>query len=479
MSLSRRDLLLGGMSTLTASVIASGAVTDKTIKAASTAAPVEIPSPNEEQWRALDAKVHAWWDEDLRRHATEEDIRKDESKKVLFLPCPYLTLSPDPKGTYAWFCPYDAAFMNYALFAQGRLNVVRDQLLNYLFLIERYGYAPNANSADVVTRAQMPFMPATIWRYYRATDDMDLLFQAYPLLKREYQQYWNGPAQQTPIGLSTCRDDNDPQLSPELASEAIAFDFTPVYGGDVRRCVPLVINCALVNYARVLALMGRMLHREKEAQGFEKDADQRAELIRRYCWDEKMGFFLEYDYVAKRRLPYISDFAYLTLWSGVATRGQADRLVGNLRLLEQPYGIAGTDKAYPDPHSDAAWKLKTTHERYQGEFASESPPEYHGGGGMLVYMYPAGWGVAQILDVGGLDRYGYSEAARRISGRFLSVLLDQYAKTGQLWEKYNVVDGSLIVPNSRYGAIPYYSFTAAAVVLLGRRYFNNQPLEII
>lgn len=478
MPLSRREILLGGMGALTASVAASPVIAEELLDAGSTATPVGVPSPDEQQWRALDAQIRTWWDADLI-HATEEDIRKDESKSLLFLPFPYLRVSPGPKGTYREQFAYDTAFMNYALLAHGRLDVMRSHILNHLFLIERYGYAPNANDVASVTRSQIPFMPTTIWRYYRTTGDLDLLYRAYPLLKHEYRQHWNGPGHQTPTGLSTCRDENDPLLSPELASEAEAFDFTPVFGGDVRRCVPLATNCALVNYARVLALIGGALGRAKESQGFVKEADDRAELIRRYCWDEKVGFFLEYDYVAKRQLPYLSDFAYLTLWSGVATRKQAARLVANLHLLEEPYGISCTDKAYPDPHSEVAYTVKGTHERYQEGFAADAPPEYHGGGGILHYMYPAGWASSQLLVIGGLDRYGDAAAARRISARFLSLLLAQYAKTGRLWEKYNVVDGSLILPNSRYGVLPLHSFTAAAVVLLGRRYFNDQPFKIM
>ena len=478
MSRSRREILLGGASALTALVTACPAVADEFVDVGSNPTPVDSPSPDEQQWRALDAQIRTWWDEDLI-HATEEDIRKDESKSLLFLPFPYLRVSPGPKGTYQEQFAYDTTFMNYALFAHGRLDLARNHILNHLFLIERYGYAPNANNVYIVTRSQIPFMPTTIWRYYQATKDQDLLYGAYPLLKHEYRQHWNGPDHQTSTGLSTCRDETDPHLSPELASEAEAFDFTPVFGGDVRRCVPLANNCALVNYARVLALMARALGRKEESQSFEKEADHRAELIRRYCWDEKAGFFVEYDYVAKRQLPYLSDFAYLTLWSGVATRQQAARLVNNLHLLEKPYGIANTDQAYPDPHSEAAYTVKGTHERYQEGFAADSPPEYHGGGGILHYMYPAGWGSSQVFVTAGLDRYGYSGPARRISAHFLSLLLEQYAKTGKLWEKYNVVDGSLILPNSRYGDIPMRSFTVAAVVLLGRRVFENQALVVM
>src|SRR5581483_11772586 len=256
-----------------------------------------------------------------------------------------------------------------------------------------------------ITRSQLPLIPTTIWRYYQLTGDLDLLYCAYPLLKNEYRHHWNGPDHRTPIGLSTCRDENDPQLSAELASETEVFDFVPIFAGDVRRCVPLATNCALVNYAHVLAMMGRVLHRKDEADTFLNEAQHRAELIRRYCWDEKIGFFLEYDYVAKHQLPYLSVFAYLTLWSGVATRREAARLVRNLRLLEKPWGIACTDQAYPDPHRAGVYELKGSHKRLQEleHWAADTPAQYRGGGGMLHFMYPAGWASDQVLVAGGLD----------------------------------------------------------------------------
>jgi alpha,alpha-trehalase len=173
--------------------------------------------------------------------------------------------------------------------------------------------------------------------------------------------------------------------------------------------------------------------------------------------------------------------AYWTLWSGVATREQAARLVDNLGLLEKPYGFACTDKAYLDPNPESAWKLKNggVYKRVQDlPPMKESPPEFVGGRNPLMWMYPAGWATTQMLVVAGLDRYGYHEEARRISTKFLGLVIEQFQKTGELWEKYNVVDGSLVLPNARYGNIPYHSFTSAAVVILGRRVFDEMLFEI-
>jgi alpha,alpha-trehalase len=438
-------------------------------------------APDRAQWQQLDAQIRTWWDQDLTQ-VFEKDIREDEQKTLLFLPNRYLRISVGPAGTYQAQFPFDTTYMNYGLFAHERTDIVRGQILNYLFLIERYGFAPNANYTWLLTRSQSAFVPNTVWRYYLATQDLDLLYQAYPLLKQEYTKYWNAPHHQTPIGLATCRDLGDPELTPELASEAeTSLDWMPIYGGDVRRCGPIGVNCALVSYARVIALIANALGHDDEARKFNEAADHRTALMHKYCWNEKMGMFLEYDYVAAKQLPYISECAYWTLWSGIATKAQAARLVANLPLIEKLHGVACTDKAYPDPHTEAMYKMNNPkYQRLQDmPPAPDAPAEYLGGRQPLMWMYPAGWASTQMIVSAGLDAYGYGKESRDISTRFLAMLLDQYKKTGQLWEKYNVVDGSLVLPNSRYGNIPYHSFTAAAVVLLGRRVFENQPLKIL
>ena len=74
-----------------------------------------------------------------------------------------------------------------------------------------------------------------------------------------------------------------------------------------------------------------------------------------------------------------------------------------------------------------------------------------------------------------MEAYGYGRDAKRIARRFLTAVINQYKITGKLWEKYNLEDGSLVLPNARYGNVPYYSFTGAAVAALGRYVFGDMP----
>ena len=434
-----------------------------------TTAADEPALPDATAWEALDATIRTWWSTDLG-HATEDAVRGDPEGKLLFLPFPFLAPS-GATGAYTQMYAWDTDFISRALLVHERFDLVRGHILNSLSMVERFGYVPNANHAAAVTRSQTPLLPDTLWRYFRATEDADLLLRAYPLLKQEYCGYWTAEHHSTPIGLATNRDLGDAHWPPALAAEAeTGLDWTPIFGGDVRRCAPLITNCALVRYARVLALIGRELGRDVEAEGFEQDAERRAAAIRDHCWDERSGAFLEFDHVERQRLPYLSACTLWPLWAAVATRDQAARVVEGLHRLEQSHGVASTDRAYADPHPDTR--------SLEPEAASDAPAELVGGRGQLQWMYPAGWAPEQLIAVEGLDRYGYERAAERIAARFLALVLERYDETGMLWEKYNVVDGSLVLPNSRYGNVPMRGWTAAAVVLLGRRLFRPRAAAV-
>lgn len=433
-------------------------------------------------WQKLDETIRSWWDDDLKT-AHEEDIRNDEAKTLLYLPFPYSSAAGSERAfpeMYGW----DTHFINLGLLAHGRLENVRWHILNQLSMIERYGMVLNGNRTYYLTRAQPPLLPDSIWRYFLATKkraqkpettqeqklaqklekepeqnpeqeqeikqphpDLDLLFTAYPLLKKEYTHYWNGEHHSTPTGLATNRDLGDPNLRAELAAEAeTGLDFNALFGGDVRNCVPLQTNCILVQYARVLANIADALNRPDEARAWKAEADRRALKIRALCWNEDEGFFFEYDTVRGEQLPVWSLCAYWTIWAGVATYKQADRLVGQLERFEAAHGLTFTDKAYSSPH-----------------------PEFQ----HLQWSYPAGWPPMHIMVVQALQKYNYEAAAQRIAEKYLRLMLELYEQTGKLWEKYNVVEGTTEIPVERAENVPFHGWTSSAAVLFGQLIFER------
>ena len=56
--------------------------------------------------------------------------------------------------------------------------------------------------------------------------------------------------------------------------------------------------------------------------------------------------------------------------------------------------------------------------------------------------FPYGWAPIQLLALEGLRRYGYGVEADRISGKFLSTVLENFNRERNIREKYNVVTRS-------------------------------------
>jgi alpha,alpha-trehalase len=80
-----------------------------------------------------------------------------------------------------------------------------------------------------------------------------------------------------------------------------------------------------------------------------------------------------------------------------------------------------------------------------------------------------------MITVDGLDAYGHHEQARRVAGKFVTLLINVYEKTEKLYEKYNVVDGNVLLPKERTDEVPsLHGWTSAAAVILGRRIFTDR-----
>lgn len=394
-------------------------------------------------WRRLDDRIKAWWDDDLVIGKEALAATPDAFE----LPAPYI--AGGARTSPAWYATmfsWDTHFINMALLVHGRGELIRGHIENYLAMIDRFGYMPNGNQLGLSTRSQIPVIVDSFWRYLQISKDEELLSRVYPALCKEYTGYWLADHHSTPTGLATNRDLGDPHFDPRLAAEAeTGLDFTTQYGGDVTKTNPVITNSCLVVYARVLGEMATCLGDKASATRWNADADRRSALVRLYCWDEKRGLFMDYNYVDGCFVQISGATAYWALWAGIATVENAQRSVEALPALLFEHGLATTLPSQP--------------EGKEFVLAFED----------LQWTHPAGWPPLSIIATLALDRYGHHAEARDIARRTVNTILDNYNRFGELYEKYNVVDGSIVLPNARYGTIPLHGWTSAAVVLLGRR----------
>jgi alpha,alpha-trehalase len=190
----------------------------------------------------------------------------------------------------------------------------------------------------------------------------------------------------------------------------ISFRFKP-YGAATHHFAPVCLNSLLYKTEKDLETMAHELGKADEAAQWKAHAGQRKALVDRYLWNAQRGLFFDYDFESGKQSTYQYLTTFYPLWSGMATSEQAQAVVANLRLFEQPAGLATSTE-----NSGGQWD------------------------------YPFGWAPLHLLAVDGLRRYGYEEEGDRISYKFLLTVLQNYRREGTIREKYNVVTGSSDAP---------------------------------
>ena len=186
----------------------------------------------------------------------------------------------------------------------------------------------------------------------------------------------------------------------------VSFRFGP-FGSATHHYAPVCLNSLLYKTEKDLEQISRWLGHSADAENWRKRAEERKKLITRYLWDEKSGWFFDYNLQTGGRSSYKYAATFYPLWAGLATPEQAKAVAKNLPALDHPGGVAMSTE-----ESEAQWDL------------------------------PYGWGNIEMLVVDALRRYGFKADADRVSYEFLSTVAENFRRDGNIREKYNVVTRS-------------------------------------
>jgi alpha,alpha-trehalase len=186
----------------------------------------------------------------------------------------------------------------------------------------------------------------------------------------------------------------------------VSFRFGP-FGAETHHYAPVCLNSLLYKTEKDLEQISRWLGHSADAHKWEARGEQRKKLITRYLWDDKAGWFFDYNLQTGGRSSYRYATTFYPLWAGLATPEQAKAVAKNLPALDHPGGVAMSTE-----ESEAQWDL------------------------------PYGWGNIEMLVVDALRRYGFNADADRVSYEFLSTVAENFRRDGNIREKYNVVTRS-------------------------------------
>ena len=359
------------------------------------------------------------WDKTVRTITREEAEASPKGK--LYLPYPYTV--PCEENTFQSMFYWDTYFACRGLLLSNRYELVANNLRNFMYMIDTYGFIPNGSLKVFLNRSQPPFFGMMLKSYYDTTKDEALFAEGLCALERELE-FWDS-RRRAPNGLNhySCddsdkvyisgvrlyekrtgviRDGDEPYLGKNVFAEAESgWDFCGRFGGRCLEHNAVDLN-ALLYFDEML--LATYLDGEK-AELYAKRAEVRKEKMNAIMRGED-GIFYDYSYVHGKRSSVKSCAAFFPLFVGMDDSDKGiDALLSSLEL---DYGLQAAE-----------------------------PVE-----GNFQWGENNGWACLQLVACEALEACGRKEDARRVAEKYVSLVEKCFAETEHLWEKYNVQNGS-------------------------------------
>lgn len=399
---------------------------------------------------------------------------------LINLPFPYIV----PGGRFREIYYWDSYFTMLGLLGHGHVDMVENMINNFAHLITTYGHIPNGNRTYYLSRSQPPFFALMITLLATAKSDDSIYLQYLEALEKEYT-YWQTGASLSGIANSHTVKLDDGEIlnryfddSPTPRQESYAEDvhiskqsnqpmetvFTNIRAGaesgwdfssrwfadhlhistiETIDIIPVDLNCLLYKLEMVLA-KGYQLHGDNQKQAdLELAASKRFEAIVKYCWNKKLQFFTDYNWVDKKPVDQITAAGLTPLF---ITGGQDDFIKNRLepitKLVKQdllkPGGIVTTTIK-----SGEQWDA------------------------------PNGWAPLQWMAVKGLADYGCLDLAKDIAARWTTQNERVFKATGKMMEKYNVEDITQLAGGGEYESQDGFGWTNGVYIAL-KKLFHNE-----
>ena len=364
---------------------------------------------------------------------------------LLPLPKPYVVPGGRFREVYYW----DSYFTMLGLAESGHWDRVQDMVDNFAWELDTYGHIPNGNRSYYLSRSQPPFFSLMV--DLLATHEGDAAYSKYlPQLQKEYD-YWMADSDSVAAGQATKRvikladgtvlnrywdardaprteswldDVNTAKKAPQRdkgelyrdlrAGAASGWDFSSRWFSDAHnlasirttQLAPVDLNSLMFHLEQTLAKAYRLDKQQDKAKQFADLAEKRQAAVNRYLWDEKQGWYADYDIKTRQVNPQLTAATLFPLYMQLASDKQADR----------------TASAVEKQLLKAGGLLTTTVNNGQ------------------QWDAPNGWAPLQWVAVEGLEHYNKPQLAQQVGLRFLQNVQTTYDKEHKLVEKY-VVDG--------------------------------------
>ncbi|WP_238387810.1 alpha,alpha-trehalase TreF [Pararcticibacter amylolyticus] len=374
---------------------------------------------------------------------------------LISLPYSYVVPGGRFREVYYW----DSYFTMLGLEESRRIDLVENMVNNFAYLIRTYGFIPNGNRTYYLTRSQPPYFSLMLQLLMnnKAGKADSVLIANRDVLEKEYHFWMNTVNEkdtasahvvrlQDSVVLNRYFDAGDwpreeayhediTTAAQSTGSKADAYrqlrsgaesgwDFSSRWFADASNLrtirttdiIPVDLNCLLYNLEMTLVKAYNREGDKKAREHMQRQADRRKRAVIQYCWDNKTGWFRDYNWRKQQQTGILSLAGVYPLYFGLASEGQAARVAVmlNSQFLKAG-GLVST--------------LQNTGQQWDA---------------------PNGWAPLQWMAIKGLMEYKKNALAAEIADRWSRQNIRVFNKTGKLLEKYNVTDTTLIAGGGEY-----------------------------
>lgn len=370
------------------------------------------------------------------------DKASNKWDSLLPLPKPYVVPGGRFREVYYW----DSYFTMLGLAESDHWDKISDMVDNFAYEIDTFGHIPNGNRSYYLSRSQPPFFSLMV--ELLATHDSDALKKYRPQMEKEYAYWMDGvdtlqPGQankrvvklddgavlnrywddrDTPRPESWLDDVNTAKSNPnrpateiyrDLRSAAASgWDFSSRWMDDPQKLgtirttsiVPVDLNALMFKMEKLLARASQESGDAASASKYEALATARQKAIESHLWNDKEGWYADYDLKSKKVRNQLTAAVLFPLYVKAAAQDRAEKVAAatSSRLLK-PGGIATTTV-----NSGQQWDA------------------------------PNGWAPLQWVAAEGLQNYGQEKVSMDVTWRFLKNVQHTYDREKKLVEKYDV-----------------------------------------
>lgn len=388
-----------------------------------------------------------------------------------------------PGGVFRELYYWDSYFTAEGLVATGHTDRLLATVRNVASLIDRFGFVPNATRVYYTSRSQPPVFGLLLGILGEVFDTARAQQYA-DELRREYDFWMEDRDSETahrrvvtmPDGTPLNRHWDD-RATPRPESytrdcrlaERLPADDRPAFFRNVRAAcesgwdfssrwretaddptttrttdiVPVDLNAFLYASERMLVHLAATRGDSETANRYRRAADRRREAIRRYCWDDSTGLYVDYDWRRQTTTGRETLAGVVPLFVGLATPERAARVAETVETRFLASGGVRTTTVESGEQWDA----------------------------------PNGWAPLHWMAAVGLRRYGHDTLASQIERRWLDTVRRRFEREGRLIEKYDVVDPGTSPTDGEYPFQDGFGWTNGVTVAFEAECYPQRVLD--